>query len=117
MDPWTVDASDWSTNILTVSVIVGCQSHRWWIFKGGRKSVKELRKLLNGNKWSKNKLKTAKITHYLQYLGSKLNPLDSQTCFSVVVKVAHCQQVGTAGSKRQGYTNKWNASVHIDCIT
>ena len=28
---------------------------------GGRKSVKELRKLLNGNKWSKNKLKTAKL--------------------------------------------------------
>ena len=28
---------------------------------GGRKSVKELRKLLNGNKWSKNKLKIAKL--------------------------------------------------------
>ena len=54
--------------------------------------------------------------YYLQYLGSKLNPLDSQTCFFIVVNVAHCQQVGTAGSRRQGYTNKWNASVHIDCI-
>ena len=27
---------------------------------GGRKSVKELRKLLNGNKWSKNKTKITK---------------------------------------------------------
>ena len=34
--------------------------------------------------------------------------------FLILVKVAHCQQVGTAGSKRQGYTNKWNASVHIE---
>ena len=36
--------------------------------------------------------------------------------FLVVVNVAHSQQVGIAGSKRQGKTNKWNASVHIDCV-
>ena len=57
MDPWKVDIWGYPTNILTVLVIAGCESHRWWIFKGERKSVKELRKLLNGNKWSKNKLK------------------------------------------------------------
>ena len=55
--------------------------------------------------------------YYLQYLGSKLNPLDSQACFFVVVNVAHCQEVGIAGSRRQGYTSKRNASLHIDCIT
>ena len=55
---------------------------------------------------------------YLGYLGSKyiLSPVNSQWMFLVVVNVAHRQQVGTAGSKRQGYTNKWNASVHTDCI-
>ena len=57
MDPWTVDTWGYPMNILTVLVIVGCESHQWWILWGGRKSVKELRKLLNGNKWSKNKLK------------------------------------------------------------
>ena len=62
----------------------------------------------------KNKL-NSKIMYYLQYLGSGLSPLNSQNVF-VVVNAAHSQQVGTAGSKRQGYTNKWNASVHIDCI-
>ena len=45
---------------------------------GGRKSVKELRKLLNGNKWSKNKTKITKITYYLQYLGSKFKSSKAQ---------------------------------------
>ena len=40
MDPWTADTWDWPTNILIISVIAGCESHRWWIFMGGRKSVK-----------------------------------------------------------------------------
>ena len=53
--------------------------------------------------------------YYLQYLGSGLSPLKSQNVF-IVVNAAHSQQVGTAGSKRQGYTNKRNTSVHIDCI-
>ena len=53
--------------------------------------------------------------HYSQYLESNLSPLNSQNVF-IVVNAAHSQQVGTAGSKCQGYTNKRNASVHIDCI-
>ena len=57
MDPWTVDTWGYPMNILIVLVIAGCESHWWWIFMGGRKLVKELRKLLNDNKWSKNKLK------------------------------------------------------------
>ena len=39
-DPLTVDIWGYPTNILTVLVIAGCESHRWWIFMGGRKSVK-----------------------------------------------------------------------------
>ena len=55
--------------------------------------------------------------HYLQYSGSKLSPLIHKNVKTlIVVNAAHSQQVGTAGSRRQGYTNKWNASVHIDCI-
>ena len=65
----------------------------------------------------KNKL-NSKIMYYLQYLGSKLSPLNSQNVKTlIVVNAAHRQQVGTDGFKRQGYTNKWNTSVHIDCIT
>ena len=37
--------------------------------------------------------------YYLQYLVSILSPLNSQKMLLVVVNVAHCQQVGTAGSK------------------
>ena len=71
--------------------------------------------VLNG---LKNKL-NSKIRYYLQYLGSNFSPLNSQKKKKkvfVVVNVAHSQQVVIAGSKHQGFTNKWNASVHIDCI-
>ena len=55
--------------------------------------------------------------YYLQYLGSKLSPLIHKNVKTlIVVNAARSQQVGTAGSRHQGYTNKWNASVHIDCI-
>ena len=48
--------------------------------------------------------------YYLQYLGFKLSPFNLQNVF-LVVNAAHSQQVGTAGSKRQGYTN------YMECIS
>ena len=60
--------------------------------------------------------KIAKI-RLLTVFRVKVKSIRRTNMFFVVVNVAHCQQVGTAGSKRQGYTSKWNASVHIDCIT
>ena len=40
--------------------------------------------------------------YYLQYLGAQVKSIRLTNMFFVVVNVAHCQQVGTAGSKRQG---------------
>ena len=40
--------------------------------------------------------------YYLQYLGAQVKSIRLTKMFFVVVNVAHCQQVGTAGSKHQG---------------
>ena len=42
MDPWTVDTWGYPTNILTVVVIAGCKSHRWWILWGEGNRSKNL---------------------------------------------------------------------------
>ena len=42
MDPWTVDTLGYPTNILTVLVIAGCESHRWWILSGEGNRSKNL---------------------------------------------------------------------------
>ena len=52
----------------------------------------------------------------LTVFGAQVKSIRLTNMFFVVVNVAHSQQVGTAGSKLQGKTNKWNALVHIDCI-
>ena len=52
----------------------------------------------------------------LTVFGAQVKSIRLTNMFFIVVNVAHCQQVGTAGYRGQGHTNKWNASVHINCI-